>query len=283
MEPILAEPIIHEALPRGCGVKSVGFVLLASFVLTVFISVGLLEPLAPNDLEKTTLGTFVKPSQVLGHAALTRPLSKHGLAQASRPIERLHVHSQTLRGHPALRLHAENPLVKQVLTSTVQNVHTDQWTYTGPSYSVTKKTLHGGKQEGVDVITVDNGLISFDVIPTRGMSVGEVVVKDSKGDYPLGWTSPVKETVHPKHIKFDEFGGLGMLQGFNEQIFRGGVAFIGHPAKDGDFSLPLHGRFHNIPASEVEVIVDSEAPHRIRVRGRVDECMFKFCDFEMWT
>ena len=33
----------------------------------------------------------------------------------------------------------------------------------------------------------------------------------------------------------------------------------------------------------MEVVVDAEAPHRIRVRGRVDEAMFKFCDFELWT
>jgi hypothetical protein len=45
----------------------------------------------------------------------------------------------------------------------------------------------------------------------------------------------------------------------------------------------LHGRIGNLPASEVEVIVDEAPPHRIRVRGRVDEAMFKFCDFELWT
>merc|ERR1712187_430593 len=113
------------------------------------------------------------------------------------------------------------------------------------------------------------------------MSIRDVMVKDGKDSYPLGWTPPVRENVHPKHIKLDELGGLGMLQGFSEWMFRGGFAFIGHPAKDGDFNLPLHGRAHNIPASEVEVIVEKEG--RSRVRGRVDECMFKFCDFEMWT
>ena len=66
---------------------------------------------------------------------------------------------------------------------------------------------------------------------------------------------------------------------------RCGVAFAGHPAEEeeGGHLLTLHGRIGNIPASEVEVVVDAEAPHRIRVRGRVDEAMFKFCDFELWT
>ena len=47
---------------------------------------------------------------------------------------------------------------------------------------------------------------------------------------------------------------------------RCGVAFAGHPAEEeqGGHLLTLHGRIGNIPASEVEVVVDAEAPHRIQ-------------------
>ena len=38
--------------------------------------------------------------------------------------------------------------------------------------------------------------------------------------------------------------------------------------------LTLHGKIANIPASEVEVVIDPEPPHRLRVRGRVEERMF---------
>ena len=42
---------------------------------------------------------------------------------------------------------------------------------------------------------------------------------------------------------------------------RCGVAFAGHPAEEqeGGHLLTLHGRIGNIPASEVEVVVDAEA------------------------
>ncbi len=38
--------------------------------------------------------------------------------------------------------------------------------------------------------------------------------------------------------------------------------------------LTLHGKIANIPASEVEVVIDPEPPHRLRVRGRVEERLF---------
>ena len=42
-----------------------------------------------------------------------------------------------------------------------------------------------GKQEGVEVIVVNNGKLQFTVIPTRGMSIAEVFVEDIR----LGWRS----------------------------------------------------------------------------------------------
>ena len=148
-----------------------------------------------------------------------------------------------------------------------------------PGWSVRKLTLHGGKQEGVEVIVVDNGKLQFTVVPTRGMGVLSVTC----GDVRLGWDSPVKEVVHPQHINLQSRGGLGWLEGFNEWLVRCGLESNGHPGTDkfinnvGDeatMELTLHGKIANIPASEVEVVVDAAPPHRIRVRGRVDERMF---------
>jgi len=80
--------------------------------------------------------------------------------------------------------------------------------------------------------TVDSGLISFTVVPTRGMSIRDVVVKDSTGAQPLGWTSPVRENVHPRHIALYEFGGLGMLQGFSEFYVSRWVRFHWSPSQN---------------------------------------------------
>ena len=185
---------------------------------------------------------------------------------------------------------------RKVLASVRDNVHVDEWALESRDtdiasdvpWSVHKVTLHGGRQEGVDVVVIDNGRIQITVVPTRGMSVLQVV----EGDIRLGWDSPVKEVVHPNFINLKARSGLGWLEGFNEWMVRCGLEYAGHPGTDtfinnvGDeatMELTLHGKIGNIPASEVEVLVDREPPHRIHVRGRVDERAFYGPQLEMWT
>jgi len=181
------------------------------------------------------------------------------------------------------------------LTSSSKQIHLDHWSLSGadvtpehPDWSITKQTLHGGKQEGVDLITVDNGKIRFSVIPTRGMGV----LQASMEDVVLGWDSPVKEVVHPQFIRLEDRGGLGWLEGFNEWMVRCGLESNGHPGTDrfinnvGDeatMDLTLHGKIANIPASEVEVVIDRHPPYRIRIRGKVDERMFYGPKLELMT
>ena len=149
----------------------------------------------------------------------------------------------------------------------------------GPAFSISKQTLHGGKQEGSELIEVNNGKMTFWVIPTRGMNVLRV----RTGDITLGWTSPVKEVVNPAFMTLDARGGLGWLDGFNEWLVRCGFEWSGHPGMDDGKLMTLHGRVGNTPASKVIVSVDDQAPHRIHIRGRVDEKVFKFADYEAWT
>jgi len=105
----------------------------------------------------------------------------------------------------------------------------------------------------------------------------------SSGDVTLGWRSPVREIVNPAYIELESRGGLGWLDGFNEWMVRCGFEFAGHPGMDNGKLLSLHGRVGNTPASEVVVVIDDEPPHRIRVRGKVVEKVFKFADYETWT
>lgn len=173
------------------------------------------------------------------------------------------------------------------MISVVDNIRVDQWsgggtvqTPAGPlTWSVKKLTLHGGKQEGVDLIVMDNGKLQIRIIPTRGLNIMDVQL----GDLKLGWNSPVKQLVHPQYMRLESRGGLGWLEGFNEWMARCGLEFAGHPGKDefinntGDsavMDLTLHGKIGNIPASEVQVIIDPQPPHRIRVRGIVEEQSF---------
>jgi hypothetical protein len=177
---------------------------------------------------------------------------------------------------------------QHVLTSAERGIYVETWELAPPgaNWSVKKTVLHGGKQEGVDVITVNNGKLSFTVSPTRGMGL----LGARMGKVNLGWQSPVKQVVHPKYINLQSRGGLGWLEGFNELVVRCGLEFAGHPGKDkfinnvgdeAEMDLTLHGKVGNIPASEVEVAIDPDG--RIRVRGRVDERMFYGPKLEMWT
>ena len=186
--------------------------------------------------------------------------------------------------------------LRQVLTSVRQNIHVDSWQVTHREatpdsripWSVRKYTLRGGKQEGVDLIVVDNGKLTITIIPTRGMGVLDV----QWGDMRLGWDSPVKEVVHPQFVQLDTRSGLGWLDGFNEWMVRCGLEFAGLPGKDrfvtntgevAEMELSLHGKIANIPASEVEVVIDAEPPHRIRVLGTVYERMFYGPQLELAT
>jgi hypothetical protein len=136
-------------------------------------------------------------------------------------------------------------------------------------WSIRKRTLHGGLRDGLDLVEVHNGALSFSVLPTRGMGLW-------RGDYhglPLGWQSPVLGPVHPKHVNLADRAGLGWLDGFDEWLCRCGLASNGPPGHDGGplAQLTLHGRIANRPADVVEVSVSLDPPHELTVRGEVEE------------
>ncbi len=195
---------------------------------------------------------------------------------------------------PDARLSAQ--AARYVLTSVDQNIDVGDWQIGGREtgiapdvrWSVRRQRLHGGKQDGVDLIVIDNGRMTITLVPTRGMGILRVV----SGDMRLGWDSPVREIVHPKYMNLEARGGLGWLEGFNEWMTRCGLEWAGHPGQDrfinnlgeqAEMNLTLHGKVANIPASEVEVIIEREPRPRIRVRGRVDERAFYGPKLELWT
>ena len=141
---------------------------------------------------------------------------------------------------------------------------------------IQKSVLKGGRQEGVDQIIVNNGAMEIVLCPTRGMGIIQVTA----GDVVLKWDSPVKETVNPQFVNLSSRGGLGWLEGFNEFMCRCGLESNGHPGTDtfinnvgdkAEMELTLHGKIANIPARNVEVIVDRKPPYAIHIKGQVDE------------
>jgi Domain of unknown function (DUF4432) len=165
-----------------------------------------------------------------------------------------------------------------ILTDATRNISIKEWKISsedagsisdGLRWSVAKRVLAGGRQEGVEVIEVDNGLMKFTVVPTRGFHVWTANV----GELRLGWDSPVTEIVHPQFVNLAERGGLGWLNGFGEWISRCGLESMGPPCKDGNLTYTLHGRINYLPASYVEVRFESAPVPRIVLRGVVDETL----------
>lgn len=186
---------------------------------------------------------------------------------------------------------AANPASAQLygkkLTSVKGNVRLDNFEIAAKDitpdckfpWSVRKFVLRGGRQQGSELLVVDNGKLQLTIIPTRGMGI----LSAKMGDIRLGWDSPVKEVVHPKFMNLQARGGLGWLDGFNEWLCRCGMENNGQAGKDefinnmGDkaiMDLTLHGKIANLPAQEVEVAVERKPPYRIHVRGVVHERMF---------
>jgi hypothetical protein len=146
-------------------------------------------------------------------------------------------------------------------------------------WSLRKRTLRGGLRDGVDLIEVHNGVLSFSILPTRGMGLW-------RGDYrgqPLGWRSPIVGPVHPKYVQLTDRGGLGWLAGFDELLCRCGLASNGPPGDDDGTPLTLHGRIANLPAQTVEVRVQLDPPYELSVTGEVEEAALFHPHFRLTT
>jgi hypothetical protein len=150
----------------------------------------------------------------------------------------------------------------------------------GLSWCVKMYPCRGGRSEGVHVVEIDNGAMTIDVLPTRGMGIWRV----RRGDRTLGWQAPAGQPVHPSFVPLMEPAGLGWLDGFNELMCRCGLESNGPPEFDeaGRLLRPLHGRIANTPAHRVELLVDEEAG-QLTLRGIVDESRFHFQSLQLTT
>ncbi len=171
-----------------------------------------------------------------------------------------------------------------LLTSAESGVEQGNWQVTSQqlkikdqTFSIEQKVLHGGKQEGSKIITINsqNGL-TITLSPTRGMNLLRVEGFGVR----MGWDSPVKEVVNPAYMNLESRNGLGWLEGFNEMLVRCGYEWTGHPVTADGQIYTLHGKAGNTPASQVSVDVSEKAPYEIRIRGLVKESTFKKADLQ---
>jgi len=156
------------------------------------------------------------------------------------------------------------------------------------NWSIRKQALRGGPSDGVDIIEIDNGALSFSIIPSRGMGIW-------KGQYrglDIGWNSPVRGPVNPGFVDLQDRGGLGWLSGFDEAIVRCGLDSTGAPGPDivpnnmgipTEVDLTLHGKIANLPAWRVEISVLPGDPDRLTIVGRVQEAGLFCPQYELVT
>ena len=166
----------------------------------------------------------------------------------------------------------EDDMPTYTLTDAAQDLWVDRFEIRGRDldpaasapWTVTKRTLRGGRREGVDLIEVDNGALAFSIVPTRGMGLW-------KGRYQglaLGWGSPVTDgPVNPAFVNLMNWGGLGWLEGFDEVLARCGLENNGAPYTEGNATFGLHGKIANTPARFVAVHLGDGPDGTIGVEG----------------
>jgi len=172
-----------------------------------------------------------------------------------------------------------------VLTDVAQQEYVDSFQVTAKDIAgapdgleISKRTLRGGLSEGVDVVRLNNGKLTVEVLPTRGMSLW----KAWSGDDVIGWDSPVRGPVHPALVDLGEPSGLGWLDGFDELLVRCGLESNGAPEfnEQGQLAYTLHGRIGNRPAERVTVSADPDK-QTISVTGEVYETRFHFLKLKL--
>ena len=118
---------------------------------------------------------------------------------------------------------------------------------------IRKRTLRGGLHDGVDLIEIHNGALSYAILPTRSMGFAG----ECRGNY-LGWRAPVQGPVHPKFVNTEAAGGVSA--GCKDSMSGwcvAGSAPMGRPGEDSftdksgktrKAKLSLHGNIANRPA-----------------------------------
>lgn len=71
----------------------------------------------------------------------------------------------------------EYEFFEKTLTNVNEGIYVEKWECSNEElklngkWRIEKRRLYGGLSDGVDVVKIDNGCLSFIVVPTRGMGI----------------------------------------------------------------------------------------------------------------
>ncbi len=134
-----------------------------------------------------------------------------------------------------------------------------------PLCSADELEMVSGLARGSRLVRVRNGPLAFDILPDRGMNLGNL---DYRG-LPLAWLSSVGYAAPA----FYEAANMGWLRTFSGgALVTCGLLNAGDPCVDEGEELGLHGRASSIPARDVSVQRGWEQSlYWIRVSGSLQE------------
>lgn len=123
--------------------------------------------------------------------------------------------------------------------------------------SIESATRTDGPDAGSRRIRLVNGPLDVELLPDRGMDIGQV----RAAGVPLAWISA---TGFPP-LSIGDADGRGWLRGFGGGLLTTcGLLNVGPPGWDGDDFHPMHGRYSSLPARVIraevtagEVVVES--------------------------
>lgn len=105
---------------------------------------------------------------------------------------------------------------------------------------IEKNVLNDPYGSKINILSVSNGLLTYTVLPERGMDIGEILCKEEK----ISWEKDIKYLLHPNNVDLHDNNGTGWIKGFYGAVASIGPELFGTPGE----GYTLHGTGSYSPA-----------------------------------
>lgn len=123
-----------------------------------------------------------------------------------------------------------------------------------------KQLYNDAYGSALNIINISNNMLSFSVIPERGMDIGEILLKAEK----ISWERNKKYLLHPDNLDLSDDNGTGWVRGFYPAVASIGPELFGTPGEG--YTLHGTGSYSNADPDSVNIISDGE---KICIEGTI--------------